>query len=74
MLPKVPLTGIVEPDGDAFHAYCPELPEIHTFGDTEAEAWAMLDDAIRLVIEDRATRGEPLPTSRVNIRVLDVAT
>ena len=74
MLPKVALTGIVEPDGDAFHAYCPELPEIQTFGDTEDEAWGMLDDAIRLVIEDRASRGEPLPTSRVNIRALEVTT
>lgn len=73
MLPTVRVTGIVEPDGDDFHGYCPELPEVHTCGDTAEEAWQMLDDAIRLVLEDRAARGEPLPLGQVQIRTLDVS-
>jgi predicted RNase H-like HicB family nuclease len=37
------------------------LPEIVSCGDDEREALAMAEDAIRLVIEDRLARGEPIP-------------
>lgn len=72
MLPKLRLTGIVGPDGDAYRAFCPELPEIQTFASTEEEAWRMLDDAIRLVLEDRVASGEELPTEPVHVRPLHV--
>jgi antitoxin HicB len=39
----------------------PLLPEIVTFGRDEREALAMAEDAILLVIEDCAARGEPIP-------------
>src|SRR5256885_2095487 len=39
----------------------PSLPEIVTYGKDEAEALAMAEDAIRLVLEDSMPRGEPLP-------------
>jgi predicted RNase H-like HicB family nuclease len=39
----------------------PSLPEIVTYGKDEAEALAMAEDAIRLVLADAAARGEPLP-------------
>jgi predicted RNase H-like HicB family nuclease len=39
----------------------PSLPEIVTYGKDEAEALAMAEDAIRLVLEDSLARGEPLP-------------
>lgn len=37
----------------------PSLPEIVTYGKDESEA--MAKDAIRLVLEDRAARGEDIP-------------
>jgi antitoxin HicB len=39
----------------------PSLPEIVTYGKDEQEALAMAKDAIRLVLEDCAARGEPVP-------------
>ena len=41
--------------------YVPSLPEIVTYGKDEREALAMAEDAIRLVLEDCAARGEPVP-------------
>jgi antitoxin HicB len=39
----------------------PALPEIVTEGDTEEEALAVAQDAIKLVHEIRQERGEPIP-------------
>ena len=39
----------------------PSLPEIVTYGKDEREALKMAEDAMRLVIEDCAARGEPVP-------------
>jgi antitoxin HicB len=44
-----------------FTVRVPSLPEIITYGRDEAEALAMAEDAIRLVLEDCAVRGEPIP-------------
>ncbi|NVO13387.1 MAG: type II toxin-antitoxin system HicB family antitoxin [Rhodoplanes sp.] len=49
-----------EPDG-GFTVRVPALPEIVSYGEDEAEALAMAEDAIRLVVEDRLARGEPVP-------------
>lgn len=49
-----------QPEG-GFTATVPALPEVVTEGDTEAEALAMAEDAIRLVLEDMIARGEPIP-------------
>ena len=49
-----------EPEG-GFTVRVPALPEIVTYGETESEALAMAEDAIRLVFEDAAARGEALP-------------
>lgn len=56
-----------EPDG-GFTVRVPSLPEIVTYGETEKEALAMAEDAIRLVLEDMTARGEsipPAPTPRI---------
>ncbi|MFA6266518.1 MAG: type II toxin-antitoxin system HicB family antitoxin [Pseudolabrys sp.] len=45
-----------------FTVRVPAFPEIVTYGKDEAEALAMAEDAIRLVIEDSIARGEPLPS------------
>jgi len=47
-----------------FTVRVPSLPEIVTYGRDEHEALAMAEDAIRLVLEDCAARGEPIPTGK----------
>jgi antitoxin HicB len=55
-------TVVLEPEEEGgFTVRVPSLPEIVTYGQDEAEALAMAEDAIRLVLEDSAARGEPLP-------------
>jgi antitoxin HicB len=53
---------VLEPEEEGgFTVRVPALPEIVTYGKDEAEALAMAEDAIRLVLEDCAARGEPIP-------------
>lgn len=53
---------VLEPEEEGgFTVRVPALPEIVTYGKDEREALAMAEDAIRLVVEDYAARGEPLP-------------
>jgi antitoxin HicB len=55
---------VLEPEDEGgFTVRVPSLPEIVTYGEDEREALAMAEDAIRLVLEDRAARGEPFPNS-----------
>ena len=44
-----------------FTVRVPAFAEIVTWGADEADALSMAEDAIRLVIEDRTERGEPIP-------------
>jgi antitoxin HicB len=66
---------ILEPQPEGgFTVLVPALPEIVTEGDTEEEALAMAEDAIRLVLEDRAARGEDIPSgASTRIRKVTVA-
>ena len=53
---------ILEPQPEGgFTVFVPALPEIVTEGETEEEALAMAKDAIRLVLDGRAARGEDIP-------------
>ena len=53
---------VLEPEAEGgFTVRVPALAEIVTWGADESEALAMAEDAIRLVIEDRSMRGEPIP-------------
>ncbi len=54
-------TVVIEPDGEAFHAYVPALPGCHTFGATIEEAQANIKEAIGLHIEGMLEDNEPLP-------------
>jgi antitoxin HicB len=47
-------------EAGGFTVRVPALPEIVTYGADESEALAMAEDAIRLVLEDCAARGETL--------------
>ena len=65
-------TVVLEPEEEGgFTVRVPSLPEIVTYGKDEAEALAMAEDAIRLVLEDSLARGEPLPNS-VPARIREV--
>jgi antitoxin HicB len=55
---------VLEPEEEGgFTVRVPALPEIVTYGKDEEEAVAMAGDAIRLVLEDMAARGEPIPSA-----------
>jgi predicted RNase H-like HicB family nuclease len=46
------VTFRIEPDGDEFHAWSPELPGVHTHGATRTQALKNLKDAVRLYLDD----------------------
>ena len=55
-------TIVLEPaEEGGFVVTVPTLPEVGTQGDTRDEAMANAREAIELVIEDRLSRGEPIP-------------
>ena len=41
-----------EKDGDTFHAWSPDLPGCHTYGETQEEAITNLREAALVYIED----------------------
>ena len=54
---------LLEPlEEGGFLVHVPALPEVVTGGDTEEEAMAMAKEAIELVLQSRAERGEEIPT------------
>jgi predicted RNase H-like HicB family nuclease len=68
------LTVVIERDEDGrFLAVCPALQGCYTEGDSEDEARTLIADAIRLHIESRLERGEPIPdevsTEKVTVSV-----
>jgi len=54
-------TVVIERDEDGrFLAICPALQGCYTEGHTQDEARALIEDAIRLHVEDRVANGEPI--------------
>lgn len=54
-------TVVIEKDEDGrFVAICPVLQGCYTEGETEAEARLLIEDAIRLHVESRIARSEPI--------------
>jgi antitoxin HicB len=66
---------ILEPqEGGGFTVLVPALPEVVTEGDSEAEALANAEEAIRAVIGYRQAHGIPIPADAApEIRRLTVA-
>lgn len=67
-------TVVIERDEDGrFVAVVPALQGCYTEGDTENEARHLIEDAIRLHVEDRLERGESIHeevgSSRVRIAI-----
>ena len=53
---------ILEPQrGGGYTVLVPALPEVVTEGETEEEALAMVEEAIRAVLDYRRARGLPVP-------------
>ena len=68
------LTVVIERDEDGrFLAICPALQGCYTEGESAAEARDLIADAIRLHLESRLERGEPIPaevsTEKVTVSV-----
>ena len=68
------LTIVIERDEDGrFLAVCPALQGCYTEGESEEEARELITDAIRLHLESRLERGEPIPdevsTEKVTVSV-----
>jgi len=54
-------TVVLERDEDGrYLAICPALQGCYTEGETEEEARALIQDAMRLHVEDRLASGEPI--------------
>ncbi|HUK59874.1 MAG TPA: type II toxin-antitoxin system HicB family antitoxin [Stellaceae bacterium] len=55
-------TIVLEPlEEGGFLVLVPALPEVVTHGESEEEAVAMAEDAIRLAVGYRRDQGEPIP-------------
>jgi predicted RNase H-like HicB family nuclease len=52
---------VVEPDDVGFHAYCPALKGLHTYGDTEQEASQNARDAAVAYLRTSIKYGDPIP-------------
>lgn len=52
---------VIEPDDDGFHAFCPALKGLHTYGDTEEEAIDHVRDAATAYITSCIKHGDPIP-------------
>ena len=57
----VQLAIVVEPDGDVFHAFCPQLKGLHIDGRTEKEALTHALEAAEMYLRSLARHGESLP-------------
>jgi len=68
-------TVVIEPlEEGGFLVLVPALPEVTTHGDTEEEALAMAEDAIRLALSYRQQQGEAIPVERApQVRRLRIA-
>ncbi len=65
-------TVVIERDEDGrYLAICPALQGCYTEGETEEEARDLIQDAIRLHVQDRLASGEPIyqEVSATKIRV-----
>jgi len=51
----------VEPDDDGFHAYCPALKGLHTYGSTEKEAFENAKYAAIAYLESSIKHNDPIP-------------
>ena len=67
-------TVILEPEeGGGYHAFCPSLKGLHTYGDTLEHAIANAREAVEVYLESLKAHGEPLPVEDLVIKPSEVA-
>jgi len=67
-------TVILAPEeGGGYHAFCPALKGVHTFGDTLEEAIANAREAVEVYLESLKAHGEPPPVEDFVIKPIGVA-
>ena len=52
---------VVEPDEKGFHAYCPALKGLHTYGDSQQNALENARDAAMAYLMSLIKHGDPIP-------------
>lgn len=62
---KIQVRGVIEPDGDLFHAYAPDLKGVHACGSTPEEAASALHEGISLYFQSLAKHHEPMPVGLI---------
>ena len=68
------LSVVIEKDTDGYFAFCPDLQDCYTQGDSYEETLQNIKDAIRLHIEDKIEDGETIPMSEsISLTSLEVA-
>ncbi|HCC69384.1 MAG TPA: type II toxin-antitoxin system HicB family antitoxin [Nitrospiraceae bacterium] len=64
---------IIEKDSYGYFAFCPELQDCYTQGDTYEEVLENIKDAIHLHVEDRIESGEEIPQAEsVSLTLMEV--
>ena len=58
----------IEKDNDGYFAVCPSLQDCYAQGETYEQVIDNIRDAIRLHIEDRLARAEPIPSDHPELR------
>jgi predicted RNase H-like HicB family nuclease len=55
---------VIEQEGDAWGAFCPDLPGVGVAADSRAEAERLIGEAIELHVAGLRADGEPVPLPR----------
>ena len=63
---------IIEKGPTNFGAYLPDLPGCVAVGDTEAEVWKLIVEAVDLHVEQMRQNGDPIPEPQSSARALEV--
>jgi predicted RNase H-like HicB family nuclease len=67
-------TVILEPEeGGGYHAFCPALKGLHTYGATLEEAIANAREAVEVYLESLKAHNEPPPVEDIVIKPIEVA-
>jgi predicted RNase H-like HicB family nuclease len=64
---------VIEREGEAWGAYCPDLPGVGVAGSSRAEVEALIKDAVRLHLEGLREAGDPIPSpTAVGTTVIEI--
>ena len=64
---------VIEKGASSFGAYVPDLPGCIAVGETRAEVWRLIHEAIEFHVEGLLEDGQPVPPSTSQAELVDVA-